>query len=66
MARTFDPKSKIGVIKKLQVNEEARFTDAKWDSITVQVSNLRKNLEQKDKNFKVSFEDGVVIVKRIL
>lgn len=66
MARQFDPKSKIGIIKNLEVNGVVSFPDAKFMSLTVQISNLKKQSEYKDRKFKVSFIDGVTIVKRIL
>ena len=66
MARTLDPESKIGVIKNLEVNGIAKFENAKYMSLSVQITNLKKDPLNQDKRFKLSFEDGVVIVKRIL
>ena len=66
MARQTEENSKIGKVKILQVNESVTFEDDKWSSLTVQVSNLRKDEQHKDKKFKVSHENGNTIVKRVL
>lgn len=68
MARQTEENSKIGKVKILEVNESVTFDDAKWSSLTVQVSNLKKDEQHKDKKFKVSHshENGNTIVKRVL
>lgn len=65
MARKLEENSKIGKVKNLKVNEIVSFDDAKYLSLTVQVSNLTKQLLHQEKKFKVSYNNGVTIVKRI-